>query len=298
GHSRWANRAARRAGRGQLRFDSRDAEARVRGSAPGRGAGRGVRFGRADGAGTRARHAATSPPRDRRAQQRRCAMNDDYFADVLPVADAILYEGYLLYPYRASTNKQKIRWNFGGVYPRSYSDTQSGADRWEVGSECIAIGAAAALCVEVRFLELLEQGESEPFEAARPSARRHDFGTLERLAGSTVEYAFRSERLRGHLELRVERIANEQYKLGLRLRNESHCPALARDQALPETLLAAHLLLGLEGGQFVSQLDPPAAHRAAAAACVQLGLWPVLAGQRGRVDRLLLSPIILYDYPE
>ena len=225
-------------------------------------------------------------------------MNDDYFADVLPVADAIMYEGYLLYPYRASTNKQKIRWNFGGVYPRTYSDTESGADRWEVGSECIAIGAAADLRVEIRFLELSEPVESEPFESARPSSRRHDFGTLERLAGTTVEYAFRTERLHGSLELRVERLAYEQYKLGLRLSNESPCTALVRDHALPETLLAAHLLLGLEGGQFVSQLDPSVAHRRAAAACVQRGLWPVLAGKKGRVDRLLASPIILYDYPE
>jgi hypothetical protein len=100
------------------------------------------------------------------------------------------------------------------------------------------------------------------------------------------------------LELRVETLANEQFKLGLRLRNESECPTVERDQALPETLLAAHLLLGLEGGQFVSQIDPPAAHRAAAEACIQRGLWPVLAGIAGRVDRLLASPIILYDYPE
>lgn len=225
-------------------------------------------------------------------------MNDDYFLDILPVADAILYEGYLLYPYRASSNKQKIRWNFGGVYPRTYSDAQSGADRCEVGTECVAVGLAARLRVEVRFLELLEPVAGEPWEAARPCSRHHDFGPLERLAGSTVEYAFRTERLHGCLELRVEALASNRFKLGLRLRNDSNCPAVERDHALAETLLAAHLLLGVEGARFVSQLDPPAAHRAAAESCTQRGLWPVLAGRKGRMDRVLASPIILDDYPE
>ena len=34
------------------------------------------------------------------------------------IASAVLYEGYLLYPYRASAIKNKRRWNFGVLYPR------------------------------------------------------------------------------------------------------------------------------------------------------------------------------------
>ncbi len=33
------------------------------------------------------------------------------------IADAILYEGYILYPYRASAIKNRQRWTFGGVFP-------------------------------------------------------------------------------------------------------------------------------------------------------------------------------------
>ena len=29
------------------------------------------------------------------------------------IANAILYEGYMLYPYRASSVKNQQRWNFG-----------------------------------------------------------------------------------------------------------------------------------------------------------------------------------------
>ena len=33
------------------------------------------------------------------------------------VADAVLYEGYLLYPYRASSAKNRSRWQFGVLGP-------------------------------------------------------------------------------------------------------------------------------------------------------------------------------------
>jgi hypothetical protein len=36
------------------------------------------------------------------------------------IANAVLYEGYLLYPYRPSV-KNRQRWTFGGLYPRPYS---------------------------------------------------------------------------------------------------------------------------------------------------------------------------------
>ena len=33
------------------------------------------------------------------------------------VADAVLYEGYLLYPYRATSRKNQARWQFGVLGP-------------------------------------------------------------------------------------------------------------------------------------------------------------------------------------
>ena len=34
------------------------------------------------------------------------------------IADAILYEGYLLYPYRHSSIKNRQRWMFGIISPK------------------------------------------------------------------------------------------------------------------------------------------------------------------------------------
>ena len=33
------------------------------------------------------------------------------------IANAILYEGYLLYPYRPDSTKNRQRWNFGTLFP-------------------------------------------------------------------------------------------------------------------------------------------------------------------------------------
>jgi hypothetical protein len=44
----------------------------------------------------------------------------DPFASVREVADALLYEGYVLYPYRASSGKNTNRWQFGVLMPPGY----------------------------------------------------------------------------------------------------------------------------------------------------------------------------------
>jgi hypothetical protein len=41
------------------------------------------------------------------------------------IADAVLYEGYLLWPYRKSALKNQQRFTFGGVYPPAWEDRSS-----------------------------------------------------------------------------------------------------------------------------------------------------------------------------
>jgi hydrogenase maturation protease len=73
------------------------------------------------------------------------------------IADAVLYEGYILYPYRPSV-KTRQRWTFGGLYPRSYSEAQKGSDGWVVQTECLVQGGEhTILQVKVRFLHLLDR---------------------------------------------------------------------------------------------------------------------------------------------
>ena len=53
------------------------------------------------------------------------------------VAEAVLYEGYILYPYRASSRKNQKRFTFGRVYPRAFSEAQHGAEPCVMQTQCL-----------------------------------------------------------------------------------------------------------------------------------------------------------------
>ncbi|HEV3362698.1 MAG TPA: hypothetical protein VG795_00925 [Acidimicrobiia bacterium] len=82
------------------------------------------------------------------------------------LANTVLYEGYVLYPYRASAKKNQVRFQFGVVAPRVYADATGVADDgpsgvsgavepWRTRTEClIEPGDDADLTVVLRFLQL------------------------------------------------------------------------------------------------------------------------------------------------
>ena len=82
------------------------------------------------------------------------------FKAIEKIADAVLYEGYVLYPYRASAVKNRQRWNFGGLFPKAYSETQKGSDAWTMQTECLVErpgengGPEPTVDIKVRFLQI------------------------------------------------------------------------------------------------------------------------------------------------
>lgn len=70
------------------------------------------------------------------------------------VVNAVLYEGYILYPYRASSKKNRERFTFGRVYPEDYSIAQNGAEPFVMQTECLVRNESkdALLNISVRFL--------------------------------------------------------------------------------------------------------------------------------------------------
>src|SRR5437660_1049624 len=84
------------------------------------------------------------------------------------LVNAVLYEGYILYPYRPSV-KNRQRWTFGGLYPEAYCRDQGGSDSPSNQTECLVEGdPETKLTVAVRFLHLTERvvGEVTPPLAA------------------------------------------------------------------------------------------------------------------------------------
>jgi hypothetical protein len=86
------------------------------------------------------------------------------------VANAVLYEGYMLYPYRPSALKNRQRWTFGILYPPAYSEVRNGTERSYMHTECLLEAPAeTSVTIELRFLHLMTRkifqivdGQSEP----------------------------------------------------------------------------------------------------------------------------------------
>ncbi|MGI9074006.1 MAG: hypothetical protein ACR2JB_22425 [Bryobacteraceae bacterium] len=231
------------------------------------------------------------------------------------IANAVLYEGYLLYPYRASAVKNRQRWNFGILYPRAFAEAQRGADRWNMQTECLAAVSSrgAAIDITARFLHLMERSDGWQ-EAAECEVPIRDL-SLADLAEGPVRHAFgypasceTDERfvrtraaIEGALEVQAEPLANRLLKIRVDVSNTTlfdDATGSSRDRALIQSFASAHTILELKGGEFISLLDPPDDYRDAAAQCRNLGTYPVLAGDEGQRDAMLSSPIILYDYPQ
>ena len=87
-------------------------------------------------------------------------------------------------------------------------------------------------------------------------------------------------------------------RVGVRNTVTDVAPDAARDDAVRRALVATHTLLAVDGGRFLSLLDPPAWAAEAAAACRNRRTFPVLGGPPGAGDAVLSSPIILYDHPQ
>ena len=263
------------------------------------------------------------------------------------VADAVLYEGYLLYPYRRSAQKNRTRFQFGVLMPppyRAVDEHEPSASQTECLIECLA---DAELDIGLRFLHLqrrtaqridpgsgtasdvdalvVDGAEYGSFDEA-VEREQHLHGRVVDLLDADTELRFdvgesqqaeeltgqdgapagrlvrRCEALAGAIVARAERTAGPYGALKLHVRVENRtdpqAPLRSRDDGLKYSLIAAHLLIGVTRGTFLSMTDPPEWAAGEVARCENIGTWPVLAGPADCRDLVLSSPVILYDHPE
>ena len=88
------------------------------------------------------------------------------------VADSVLYEGYLLYPYRASAVKNRQRFNFGVLLPPAYAQAQTGNDAWSMKTECLLEGESPRLDVRVRFLQVIVREAGRLLDAKETDSQK------------------------------------------------------------------------------------------------------------------------------
>ena len=279
----------------------------------------------------------------------------DGYSAVSAVAEAILYEGYLLYPYRKSAGKNRLRWQFGVLAPRAWAEhnlppdegVAGSAESWFQQTECLVEprGSGGTVSLRLRFLhaqrrtveEITESGTFRPvqelevdgrlllsFDEAVPLERDIACPVAALLAAprdfiievpgwehtqdvhdAAGRVCGRVVRRRSPVTIAVRAsaapVASPFPLTRIRVRTENVSAGVAvdapRDEALAQALLAAHVIAALDGGGFVSLLDPPEWARAAAKECANIHTMPVLAGEEGSRELVLSSPIILYDYP-
>jgi hypothetical protein len=235
------------------------------------------------------------------------------------VADAVLYEGYILYPYRASAQKNRSRWQFGVLMPSSYEAVDP-SETTRLRAECVIEHTGAPdVAVIVRFLQVQrrtrlganrdpaipaswdEAVEHEVTVTASP-LRESQTGHFTIPGGEEHEADIVRTRLplAGTVSVRAEPLPGpwQAARLTVEVTNGTltSLAAADREQALPAALVAAHLIVSVDGGAFLSMTDPPEWAKPEVEACRNTGCWPVLATHDRQV--MLASPIILPDYPE
>ncbi|EST37355.1 hypothetical protein N566_13390 [Streptomycetaceae bacterium MP113-05] len=276
------------------------------------------------------------------------------FGPAAAVADAILYEGYLLYPYRRSSGKNRVRWQFGLLAPRAWIEADGpvtpvlagSAESWRQQTECLCEATEDAVVhVRVRHLQLqqrhverrepdgtltpveqLEAGDETyfPFDEAVPreralivpladllaeGARGRSFPVsspggeeTEELPGGAGRLVRRRLPVEATATVSAEHLDGTHPAVRLRIGTENTGTAVGprtpREEALRHSLIATHTLVGGQGLAFVSLTDPPAWAETSARACRNQHTFPVLAGEPGRTDLVLSSPIILPDHPQ
>src|ERR1700730_512039 len=83
------------------------------------------------------------------------------------IANAVLYEGFVLYPYRPSSKKNRVRWTFGGIHPRAYAEASGRSEPASMQTQVLLLDRGEArVDVRVRFLHLVQRTVGRLLEPA------------------------------------------------------------------------------------------------------------------------------------
>jgi hypothetical protein len=247
----------------------------------------------------------------------------------------VLYEGYLLYPYRGTSSKNQSRWQFGVLGLPGAAEAGLGED--DTLAAQFLVDGARAITLVVRFLQLqhrrtereLAGGGFEPVDAlTTPSGSwltwdeavecEMSFGPLAfddpdqpwelpvlGRAGTDIERVDGGRLVRERREVRGALSVSSEpdgklLRVSVRVSNVGPAVGSAddKDSVIARSMIGCHVIAEVVGGQFVSLLEPPPTAADAVSRCSQHRCFPVLAGPPGTQDVLLVSPIILYDHPE
>jgi hypothetical protein len=248
------------------------------------------------------------------------------------VAAAVLYDGYLLYPYRASSGTNQTRWQFGVLGPVGAEEAGLGESP-TMSMQCL-LRSSTHLMAHLRFLQLqhrsVHDSNNTPvaeltdadvtswltWDEAVEHELTFELSPFDLEAGGTVLPVLveggvegvqlgndegRAIRRRWPLkaEMRMATApADGCLRLDVEVLNLHARPCSDAVEAMRYSLIGTHVIIEALDAEFVSMLEPPEELAAPAAACMQHRCWPVLGGEPGDAGLLLGLPILLDDHPE
>lgn len=167
-------------------------------------------------------------------------VDDAVFDRALAVADAILYEGYVLYPYRRSSAKNRVRWQFGVLTPRTWAEGRrldhsgvaGSAEGWWQRTECLLAPRReprdAVVRCRLRFLQVVNRSVEE----RRPGGGHR--ATEELAAGSALAVGFDEALPRDFpLCVRIGDVLDRERRLDLYAAGGEQVETLADDAGRP-----------------------------------------------------------------
>ncbi|MEP7053756.1 MAG: hypothetical protein ABI912_00725 [Actinomycetota bacterium] len=269
--------------------------------------------------------------------------------DARRVADAVLYEGYLLYPYRASSSKNQVRWQFGVLGPLGAAAAGVGEEPDLQAEIPLEPHGSPIVQAQLRFLHVQHRAVQRfdgttytPVEELRvggatwipwheavaeefdlPPMSLADLTQGQRVVvavegGTDVEPLYEADGnivgrlvrtrwpLRAEITMSARSVTESMVPIvRVQVRNTEHWQGVAgagnrmhaRDVAARTSFVSTHLLLSAREAAFISPADPGPEAVDAAAACDNRRCWPVLLGDPLARDLVLISPIILDDFP-
>jgi hypothetical protein len=247
------------------------------------------------------------------------------------IADAVLVEGYALYPYRASAPKNRYRWTFGALAPRAWSEA-GGCEPWWLEAQVLVAGSPSRIAAQLRFFHI-ERRRTEDARAREVAllddgdrlAVAWDEGIVETIdvdipLHDHCEHVFALDALHevephgtgrlirerrplaGRIVLRHEPVGANQPLARVAIRIENTTPfadvTAPCHAAIASAFASTHLLIGVDGGALLSAIAPPAWAASAAATCTSTRTYPILVGPPGSSDVMLAAPFVMPDHPQ
>lgn len=210
------------------------------------------------------------------------------------IADAILYEGYALFPYRKNALKNQKRFNFGVLSPKCWAKLQTNEHFFQQTEVLFIAKENAKVSFKFRYLQL---EENEDWQTAHGKVFENSAKLNEKKEFRILDSKYQ---LKGIIQIVTKKLNKNLFKLSFKIENLTEntlFKTASREEVLPFSYISTHTIFELENGEFISAIETPQ-ELFTFSKLENINCFPVLVGDKDKRNFMLSAPIILYDFPE